>query len=123
MESLAGLCKYTKNYKDLVVNNLNTKIHVHLTHLNHACCVERLATTSMVIVQYSTTFFLKKHYISWKLFLTKDHQQKEETSHDNKINQLKWEYLEVKAEQHMSQEETISFNSDDHEYVQYNLDF
>ena len=69
------------------------------------------------------SFLKKPHNINWKFFLDKARWQQNKTSHENKINQQELEYLEVKEEQDMPQEANIGFDSNDHEYVQYNQDF
>ena len=72
MESLARICQYTKNYKDVVINNLNKDPKAF--DRSKACLVcGETGNNFNICAVLSNVSFLKKQYKSWELFPAKAH--------------------------------------------------
>ena len=62
---------------------------------------------------------LKKHYISWKMFLARAARQQDKMAYYNQINQLETGYFYTQQEQYYSMNEEVNFLQQDNKDVHF----
>jgi len=115
LEEPAGLSQYesinsfSDNYKAAVINNVNHDPRSFDTSKPCLVCGKSGHTFDDCPI-LSNIPHLKKHYISWKMFLTKERHRQKELEQQEHINQLESEYIFTENEQDIDMEDTIEFS-------------
>ena len=106
LEDLELFRAYHENYKQAVINNINRDPREFDTSKPCLICNKTGHTFDQHCPILNNVSHLKKHCISWKMFLAQATRQQEETLHENTVNQLESEYL-ITQEEHFLHEDTV----------------
>ena len=102
-DPLGPLTSCVEAYKEAVINNVDTRVHPSSFDISKPCLV--CGTTGHTFDDCPTLQnikFLRKHYISWKMFLAKDHQQQMQAA----INKLQAQAASLECED-LDEEELV----------------
>ena len=108
------LTQYQDNYKQAVINNINKDPREFDTSKPCLVCNKSGHTFDDCPI-LNNIAHLKKHYISWKMFLARTARQQEEINHDNTVNLLETEYYNIEHEPNYGEVEEINFIEEDDE--------
>ena len=105
---IGPLHEYQDNYKQAVINNINKDPREFDTSKPCLVCNKPGHTFDDCPI-LNNIAHLKKHYISWKMFLARTNRQQEEITHNNTVNLLETEYYNIEQEPDYGEEEEINF--------------
>ena len=86
LDDIEPFCTYTENYKNVVIHNVNKDPREFDTSKPCLICNKAGHAFDDCPILNNVSH-LKKHYISWKMFLAKAARQQDKMLHNNHINQ------------------------------------
>ena len=122
LEDYEPLNAYIDNYKSAVINNINQDPRSF--DISKPCLVCGKSGHTFDDCPISSNMpHLKKHYISWKMFLAKENHRQKELEQQERINQLESDYIFTECEQDYDMEDTIEFTESPDTKVTDHMDF
>ena len=128
LEDLGGLSEcepfgsYIENYKDAVINNVNRDPRAFDTSKPCLVCNKTGHTFDECPILNNVPL-LRKHYISWKIYLAKESRRLMELDNEAQIQQLRAEYQVSEEEQDQASPDTIEFSNEQTAQIHNTGDF
>ena len=111
-DDLGRLSEYVDNYSTAVINNINKDPRTF--DITKPCLVcEQTGHTFENCSVLNNIPFLQRHYISWKIYLAKEHKRQTEAMTNKQINQLEYQYREYNNEDLDEEEMVFTDNEGD----------
>jgi hypothetical protein len=99
------LSEYIDNYSTAVINNINKDPRTFDTTKPCLVCGETGHTFENCSILNNIPF-LQRHYISWKIYLAKEHKRQSEAMIEKQINRLEYQYRDSNNED-LDEEEMV----------------